>query len=110
MSDGTEQSGSDAVRTGEVMVPESAHVVLPDDAIQDGSGSLGAAEWPAGEADEPHGRDAVAGSRRDGAGTESAEGERLRAERETDSGELTPSDPTQVEQATPPANLAEPLR
>ena len=121
MSDGTEQSGTEAERTGEVTVPEGARVVLPDDAITDSAGSLGAAEWPAGEADEPHGQEDVAGSQQQGAGTAgaagatagtaSAEEERQRAERATDDGELTPSDPSEpVAQATPPANLAEPLR
>lgn len=83
MSDGTEQSGTEpsgteAERTGEVTVPESARVVLPDDASTDGAGS--------------------------------AEEERQRAERATDDGEITPSDPSQPMEATPPANLAEPLR
>lgn len=111
---GTQQAGSpqeDAVRTGETRVPENARVVLPDDAITDDAGSLGAAEWPAGEADEPQGQAAVRESQASGAGTASAEDERLRAERATDDGELTPSDPSQpIPQATPPANLAEPLR
>lgn len=126
MSDGTEQSGTEpsgteAERTGEVTVPESARVVLPDDTITDGAGSLGAAEWPAGEADEPHGQEDVAESQQQGAGTAagaagdtagtgSAEEERQRAERATDDGEITPSDPSKPMEATPPANLAEPLR
>ncbi|MFA4840576.1 MAG: hypothetical protein WC580_02585 [Agrococcus sp.] len=115
MSDGTEQSGTERINTGEVTVPESARVLLPDDAIKDRAGNLGAAEWPAGEADEPHGQAAVEESQPDAgtavAGTPSAEDERLRAERANDDGELTPSDPSQpIDQATPPANLAEPLR
>jgi hypothetical protein len=114
MSDGTD-SGTEEIDTGGVTVPESARVLLPDDAIKDSAGNLGAAEWPAGEAGEPHGESAVAESQPDAgtavAGTPSAEDERLRAERATDDGEVTPSDPSQpIEQATPPANLAEPLR
>lgn len=118
MSDGTEHSGSqeggtqgdDAVRTGEVRLPEGARVVLPDAPLTDDAGTLGAAEWPAGEADEPQGQAEVRESQASGAGTASAEEERLRAERATDDGELTPSDPSQPDQGMPPANLAEPLR
>ncbi len=110
MSHGTERSGADAVRTGEVRVPEGAGAVLPGDASgQDGGATLGAAEWPAGEADEPQGQAQVRESQASGAGTASAEDERLRAERETDDGELTPSDPS-LDPGMPPANLAEPLR
>ncbi|WP_343919979.1 hypothetical protein [Agrococcus citreus] len=111
MSDGTEQSGADAVRTGEVRVPEGAGAVLPSDmGGQTGEGAtLGAAEWPAGEADEPQGQAEVRESQASGAGTASAEEERLRAERESDDGELTPSDPS-LDPGMPPANLAEPLR
>ena len=43
------------------------------------------------------------------AGTASAEDERMRAERESDDGELTPSEPS-LDPGMPPANLAEPLR
>ncbi|ERG65174.1 hypothetical protein L332_12090 [Agrococcus pavilionensis RW1] len=59
--------------------------------------SLGAAEWPAGEADEPHGRAEVEGSMQGTAAEEAAEEQRAeRAStgmaRESDDGELTPSD------------------
>ncbi|WP_026372822.1 hypothetical protein [Agrococcus lahaulensis] len=59
--------------------------------------SLGAAEWPAGEADEPHGRAQVADSMHGTAAEDAAEeqgagGERGGMERESDDGELTPSD------------------
>jgi hypothetical protein len=86
--------------------------LIPDDAIPSSADSLGAAEWPAGEADEPVGEAQVVATDDDGhgAGTASAEEERLRADRETDSGEITPSDPASIEQGKPPANLAEPLR
>jgi|GEM_PF-3455153 len=97
--------------TDQARVPEGAGAVLPDDAIPASADSLGAAEWPAGEADEPQGQQEVQSGDGDRvAGTASAEDERLRAERETDDGELTPSDPSSVEQGKPPANLAEPLR
>lgn len=117
MSDATEQSGGDAVRTGEVRVPTAAGAVLPR-GTGTGAGeqtgdaaSLGAAEWPAGEADEPQGQAEVRESQSSVAGTASAEDERLRAARETDDGELTPSDPSQPQgEGMPPANLAEPLR
>ena len=111
MSDGTEQSGADAMRTGEVRVPEDAGAVLPGE-MGDGTGdaaSLGAAEWPAGEADEPQGQAQVREGVASTAGTASAEDERMRAERESDDGELTPSDPS-LAPGMPPANLAEPLR
>ena len=115
MSDGTEQSGADAVRTGEVRVPAGAGAVLPSD-MSGGTGdagTLGAAEWPGGEADEPQGQAEVRESQASGAGTASAEEDRLRAVRESDDGELTPSDPsldTGLDPGMPPANLAEPLR
>ncbi len=101
MSDDNEQAGA----------TEGSGVVLPDDAIPASADSLGAAEWPAGEADEPQGQDEVpSGDGGQVAGTASAEEERVRADRETDGGELTPSDPSSIEQGKPPANLAEPLR
>lgn len=58
--------------------------------------SLGAAEWPAGEADEPHGRAEVAGSMQGTEAERAADEQRADGgsgmERESDDGELTPSD------------------
>ncbi len=121
MSDGAEQGGADAVRTGEVRVPADAGAVLPggdgDEADEtDDAASLGAAEWPAGEADEPQGEAQVREGEASGSGGAVDDGV-ARAGRETDDGELTPSDPSLdpgldpgLDQGMPPANLAEPLR
>ena len=75
-----------------------------DDAIRAtaADASLGAVEWPAGEAEEPHGRAEVEASMEgskaaqaaEAAGAPSEQRSRTAADRESDDGELTPSDPS----------------
>ena len=69
-----------------------------DDAIRAtaADASLGAVEWPAGEAEEPHGRAELGASMEgsEAAGAPSEQRSRTAADRESDDGELTPSDPS----------------